>query len=157
MDQRANAAIGSALAPRMFMARRSSRAAVLRGVHILLVCDDAERGELFAQALKYAGALITMCASPDEANAVMERLRANVLVVELRTAHDRARFIAAVRALPSERGGHVPALVLTGSHDDDEALRAAGFQLHLTMPVRAVELCDAVATLAREPAAWPRL
>ncbi len=126
-------------------------------MHILLVCDDAGRSELFAQALKYAGALITTCASPDEANAVMERLRANVLVVELRTAHDRARFIAAVRALPSERGGHVPALALTGSHDDGEALRAAGFQLHLTMPVRAVELCDAVATLAREPTAWPRL
>ena len=156
-DQRANAAIGSALAPSSCMARRSSHAAALRGVHILLICDDAERCELFAQALKYADALITMCASPDEANAVMERLRANVVVVELRTAHDRARFIAAVRALPSLRGGHVPALVLTGSHDDGEALRAAGFQLHLTMPVRAVELCDAVATLAREPAAWPRL
>jgi len=141
----------------MFMARRSSRATALRGVHILLICDDAERCELFAQALKYAGALITECASPDEANAVMERLRVNVLVVELRTAHDRARFIAAVRALPSERGGTVPALALTGSHDDGEALRAAGFQVHLTMPVRAVELCGAVATLAREPAAWPRL
>jgi CheY-like chemotaxis protein len=130
------------------MARRSSRATALRGVHILLICDDAERCELFAQVLKYAGALITTCASPDEANAVMERLRANVLVVELRTAHDRARFIAAVRALPSDRGGNVPALVLTGSHEDGEALRAAGFQLHLTMPVRAVELCDAAATLA---------
>ena len=139
------------------MARRSSRAAALRGVHVLLICDDVERCELFAQALKYAGALITTCASPDEANAVMERLRTNVLVVELRTAHDRARFIAAVRALSSERSGNVPALALTGSHDDDEALRAGGFQLHLTMPVRAVELCDAVATLAREPAAWPRL
>jgi CheY-like chemotaxis protein len=139
------------------MARRSSRAATLRGVHILLVCDDAERCELFAQALKYAGALITTCTSPDEANTVMERLRVNVLVVELRTAHARARFIAAVRAWPSERGGHVPALALTGSHDDGEALRAAGFQLHLTMPVRAVELCAAVAALAREPAAWPRL
>jgi CheY-like chemotaxis protein len=139
------------------MRRRSSRTAALRSVHVLLVCDDAERCELFAQALKYAGALITTCASPDEANAVMERLRANVLVVELRTAHDRARFIATVRALSSEHGGNVPALVLTGSHDDGDALRAAGFQLHLAMPVRAVELCDAVATLAREPAAWPRL
>jgi len=25
------------------------------------------------------------------------------------------------------------------------------------MPLRAAELCGAVATLAREPAAWPRL
>jgi CheY-like chemotaxis protein len=141
----------------MRMARRDAGAALLRGVHVLLVCDDVERGALFAQALKYASALTTTCASADEAHVVMERLRANVIVVELRTAADCVRFIAAVRALPVERGGHVPALALTGSHDDGDALRAAGFQLHLTMPVRAVELCGAVATLAKQPAAWPRL
>jgi len=138
------------------MARRDADAALLRGVHVLLVCDDDERGALFAQALKYASALTTTCASPDEAHVVMERLRANVMVVELRAAADRVRFIAGVRALPVERGGNVPALALTRSHDDGEALRAAGFQLHLTMPVRAVELCGAVATLVKHPAAWPR-
>src|SRR5207249_10560666 len=39
------------------MTRRSPGAAPLRGVHVLLVCDDIERCELFAQALTYAGAL----------------------------------------------------------------------------------------------------
>jgi len=121
------------------------------------VCDDEERCDLFAQTLKYASALVTMCVSADDALAIMERVRANVLVVELRAAAERARFIGAVRALPAEEGGKIPALALTGSHEDGEALLAAGFHLHVAMPLRAAELCGAVATLAREPAAWPRL
>lgn len=124
---------------------------------MLLVCDDEERCELFAQALKYASALVTTCASVDDALAVMERVRANVLVVELRVAAERARFIGAVRALPGEQGGKIPALALTGSHEDSEPLLAVGFHLHVAMPLRAAELCGAVATLARQPAAWPRL
>ena len=124
---------------------------------MLLVCDDEERCELFAQALKYAGALVTMCVAADDALGVMDRVRANVLVVELRAAAERVRFIGAVRALPTEQGGKIPALALTGSHEDGEALLAAGFHLHVAMPLRAAELCGAVATLARQPAAWPRL
>jgi CheY-like chemotaxis protein len=124
---------------------------------VLLVCDDEERCELFAEALKYASALVTMCVSADDALAVMERVRANVLVVELHVATERARLIGAVRALPGEQGGKIPALALTGSHEDSEALLSAGFHLHVAMPLRAAELCGAVATLAREPAAWPRL
>ena len=139
------------------MARRDAGATSLRGVHALLVCDDVERCALFAQALKYAGALITTCTSADEARSVMERLRANVIVVELRAADERKRFIAGVRELSIESGGSIPALALTRSHDDGDALLAAGFQLHATMPLRAVELCSVVATLARQPAAWPRL
>ena len=139
------------------MARPGAAAAPLRGVHVLLVCDDEERCELFAQTLKYASALVTMCVSADDALAIMERVRANVLVVELRAAAERGRFIGAVRALPAEEGGKIPALALTGSHEDGEALLAAGFHLHVAMPLRAAELCGAVATLAREPAAWPRL
>jgi CheY-like chemotaxis protein len=58
-------------------------------------------------------------------------------------------LIAALRALPDDGGAKTPALVLTGSHDDAEPLLAAGFQQHAAMPVRAAELCGAVATLAQ--------
>lgn len=139
------------------MVRRDAGVTSLRGVHVLLVCDDVELCALFAQALRYAGALTTTCASADEARSVMERLRANVIVVELRAADERERFIAGVRELSTESGGSIPALALTRSHDDGESLLAAGFQLHAAMPLRAIELCTAVATLARQPAAWPRL
>jgi CheY-like chemotaxis protein len=121
------------------------------------VCDDGERCVLFAEALKYAGALVTVSNTAEEARTVMERVRANVIVVELCDAADRTRLIAALRALPADGGGKTPALVLTGSHDDAEPLLAAGFQQHAAMPLRAAELCGAVAALAQLPAAWPPL
>ena len=139
------------------MARRNAEPIALRGVHVLVVCDDVERCELFAQALKYAGALVTTAHSADDAVAVMDRLHANVIVVELRDAAARASLIGALRALPTELGGKSPALALTRSHDDAETVLALGFQLHVAMPVRAAELCGAVATLAQQSAAWPRL
>jgi CheY-like chemotaxis protein len=126
-------------------------------VHVLLVCDDDERNALFAGALRYAGALVTTCGAVDEARAVLERLRANVIVAELREATDRARLIGAVRELPVDSGGGIPALALTSSYEDAKALLAAGFHEHLAMPVRAAELCASVVALARQPAASPRL
>ena len=139
------------------MARRNAEPIALGGVHVLVVCDDVERCTLFAEALRYAGALVTTSHSADDANAVMDRLRANVIVVELRDAEARTRLIAALRALPEERGGKTPALALTRSHEDADGLLESGFQLHVAMPVRAAELCRAVATLARQSTAWPRL
>jgi CheY-like chemotaxis protein len=139
------------------MARRNADPISLGGVHVLVVCDDVERCTLFAQALRYAGALVTTSHSADDANAVVDRPRANVIVVELRDAEARTRLIAALRALPEERGGKTPALALTRSYEDADALLEAGFQLHAAMPVRAAELCRAVATLARQSTAWPRL
>jgi len=139
------------------MARRNADSIALRGVHVLVVCDDAERCTLFAQALRYAGALVTTCYSAGDAAAVMDRLHANVIVAELRDAEARASLIAALRALPPDSGGKSPAVALTRSHDDAEAILALGFQLHVAMPVRAAELCAAVATLAQQSAAWPRL
>ena len=136
--------------------RRRAEPVSLRGVHVLVICDDAERCTLFAQALRYADAVVTTCQA-DEAKPVMERLYPNVIIVELRDADARLRLIAALRALPDEHGGKSPALALTRSHDDADPLLESGFQLHLAMPVRAAELCGAVATLARQSTAWPRL
>jgi hypothetical protein len=98
---------------------------------------------------------VTTGSSADEARAVLERVRANVIVAELREATERARLIAAVRALPAESGGNVPALALTSSYDDAKSVLVAGFQQHMAMPVRAAELCASLVALAR-PALSPR-
>ena len=139
------------------MPRRNAEPISLRGVHVLVVCDDLQRCTLFAQALRYAGAVVTTAHSADDANAVMDRLRVNVIVVELRDADVRMRLIARLRARPEERGGKSPALALTRSHADADALLESGFQLHVVMPVHAAELCGAVAALARQSTAWPRI
>jgi CheY-like chemotaxis protein len=148
---------GNVLALNRGMVRRNAEPITLRGIQVLVVCDDVERCTLFADALRYAGALATMAHSAADAVAVMDRLHANVIVAELRDAEARASLIAALRALPPESGGKSPALALTRSHDDADAVLASGFQLHVAMPVRAAELCAAVATLAQQSAVWPRL
>lgn len=139
------------------MTRRNAEPIALRGVHVLVVCDDAERCALFADALRYAGASATTSHSVAAAAAIMDRLHANVIVAELSDAEARASLIAALRALPPDSGGKSPALALTRSHDDADEVLASGFQLHAVMPVRAAELCAAVGTLASQSGAWPRL
>jgi CheY-like chemotaxis protein len=123
-------------------------ATLLRGVHVLVLCDDTERCELFKQAIEYCGAFTTAVESTARALRVMERLQVNALVVDLPSA-DRLACIAMVRAAPPEVGGAVPALALSGVFEDREPLLAAGFQEHLTMPVRGAELCAMLATLLK--------
>lgn len=137
--------------PQEGMGRTASGTTALRGIHVMLVCDDAERLALLKPILDYAGALVTTCASADDARRVLERLRVNVLVVALgASSEDHARFITALRALPRERGGAVPAIALSGSVADEEKLLAAGFQRCVLTPVHAAELCLAIVTLAAE-------
>lgn len=111
-----------------YMPRSNAEPISLRGVHVLVVCDDLQRCTLFAQALRYAGAVVTTSHSADDANAVMDRLRVNVIIVEPRAAEARMRLIASLRARPEERSGKSPALALTRSHEDAEALLESGFQ-----------------------------
>jgi len=56
-----------------------------------------------------------------------------------------------VRALPRRRGGHVPAVALTGltSREARVASREAGFHYHLDKPVDPGKLIDIVASLVR--------
>jgi CheY-like chemotaxis protein len=60
-------------------------------------------------------------------------------------------LIRRIRALPSERGGRVPAAALTAYARSEDRIAAltAGFQLHLSKPVAGPELAAVVASLAR--------
>jgi CheY-like chemotaxis protein len=118
----------------------------LRGVHVLLVCDDAERRELFKETIDYGGAFTSTVESTARALRVMERLQVNVLVVETNVDERRA-CIAAVRREPRAVINMVPAIALTSSFEDRESVLAAGFQTHMAMPVIGAELCDAIAKL----------
>jgi CheY-like chemotaxis protein len=118
----------------------------LRGVHVLLVCDDAERRELFKETIDYCGAFTSTAESTARALRVMERLQVNVLVVDTQ-ADQRRACIAAVRREPRAPINMVPAIALTPAFDDRESLLAAGFQTHMAMPVSGAELCEAIGKL----------
>ena len=72
----------------------------------------------------------------------------DVLISDIRMAEEDGYSL--VRSLRAA-GIATPAIALTAfaRHEDADEARAAGFQIHLSKPVDAVRLVDAVATLLR--------
>lgn len=127
----------------------SDRPLSLAGIHVLVVAEAAERAELVRHALEYWGALVTPSVSVAGAVRVLERMRADAVVVDLESPEDDRSFwlIRKLRALPPEQGGTTPAIALTPAGADRERLRGEGFQAHLERPVHAAELARVIADL----------
>jgi CheY-like chemotaxis protein len=124
----------------------------LTGVRVLVVEDDPESRELIESMLGRLGAEVEAAASAAEAMAALERRAPDVLLSDIEMPGENGySLIRRIRALPSERGGRVPAAALTAyaRTEDRVAALTAGFQLHLAKPVAGPELAAVVASLAR--------
>ncbi|HEY9761068.1 MAG TPA: chemotaxis protein CheB [Trichocoleus sp.] len=125
----------------------------LVGVRVLVVEDEAVLQQLFTMALEEAGATVTAVVSAREAIAT---LQANpnsydVLLSDISLPEeDGYQLIQQVRALNIEAGGQIPAAALTASatSNDQQKALAAGFQRHITKPIRLDQLVLVVAMLA---------
>lgn len=123
----------------------------IAGLRVLVVEDDREVRETLVTALETAGAVVHAAATAAEGLAAFETVRPQVLLTDLAMpTEDGYSLIAKVRALPPEKGGHVPAAALTAlaSDDDQTQVLAAGFQAHIRKPVAFAVLVDSVARLA---------
>jgi CheY-like chemotaxis protein len=122
----------------------------LSGVRILAVDDDADMRELLAFVLEQAGASTTVVASAQEALAVLEQTKPDLLVSDVGMPEmDGYMLVRQLRNLTREQGGEIPAIALTayaGELDQQRAL-AAGFQRHIPKPVEPTELVAVIATL----------
>jgi CheY-like chemotaxis protein len=82
----------------------------------------------------------------------------HVLVTDIGLpGQDGFSLLAAIRSLPRESGGEVPALALTAyarPEDRDRALRS-GFQVHLPKPVSPEALLAAIAALVKPAVSSP--
>ncbi len=128
--------------------------ALLRGVSVLLVEDDADARETLALLLEQCGAQVVSASSAGEALKALARALPDVLVSDIRMAgEDGYDLIRKVRGLPLERGARVPALALTAYAGAEHARKAlaAGFEAHVAKPVAAAELLRRVAWLAGRP------
>jgi two-component system CheB/CheR fusion protein len=128
------------------MTADSAPAGGLRGVHVVLVSGDGDSCELMKTVLAYAGALVTAADSTRAALDIMESVRPDVIVGDLRFGGDDvSRLIREVRKLPALAS--TPAVAVTSRADRLRALEA-GFQAQLGAPIDPWELCDVVARLA---------
>ena len=123
----------------------------LTGITVLVVDDQPDARNLIARVLSDCNARVVAAANADEALALVESERPNVLVSDIGMPDvDGYEFLRRVRALGEARGGKVPAVALTAfarSEDRTRALRA-GFMVHVSKPVEPSELIATVASVA---------
>ena len=122
----------------------------LDGITVLVVDDQPDACEFVARILAECGANPTTATSAAAALALLRASPPDVLVSDIGMPQmDGFDFIRAVRALPPEQGGRVPAIAMTAfarSEDRDRAL-ACGFQKHLAKPVEPAEMVTAIVDL----------
>jgi len=127
-------------------------AGTLHGVKVLLVDDEADSRDFLTQVLGSAGGEVISAASCAEAIDIFARSPPDVLLSDIGLpGEDGYSLIHAIRALPHDKGGRVPAAALTAYTRPEDASRAleAGFDLHVPKPIEPFEVIGVVADLAQ--------
>jgi PAS domain S-box-containing protein len=123
----------------------------LEGLTVLVVDDEADTRELIREVLKECGSEVIVSRSAAEALEAIEKYKPDILISDLGMPdEDGYSLITKIRALPPERGGHIPAAALTAYARAEDRMRVlrSGFQFHLPKPVDSAELVTVVASLA---------
>ena len=121
---------------------------VLQGLDILLVEDDREATEMMTLVLSDRGARVRTAADFDGALQALEQAWPDVLVSDIGLpGRDGYELVRRVREIEGgRRGEHLPVIALTafGRPEDQRKTLEAGFDLHLSKPLRPHLLLDAI-------------
>jgi CheY-like chemotaxis protein len=123
----------------------------LDGLSVLIVDDDPAPLELYREILTLAGARVRVATSARAAILLVQQEVPDVLVSDIMMpGEDGYWLIRALRELPADQGGCVPALAVTGDprNHSSERARQAGYDSHLSKPVQVREFSATVARLA---------
>jgi PAS domain S-box-containing protein len=124
----------------------------LRGLHVLVVDDDDDARQLVASILEDCGCRITLAQSAQDAMTKLVAEAPDLLLSDIgMPGEDGYELIRKVRALPTDRGGDIPAAAITAfaRPEDRRRLLNAGYSIHLPKPVEPAELVAVVSTLSR--------
>ena len=125
--------------------------ALLGGVRLLIVDDEADARELLAAAFTQMGARVQVVASADDAMTAIERDRPHLLISDIgMPGQDGYALIQRLRAAEAGSARRLPAVALTAYATADDVRRAvaAGYDLHVAKPVDALTLARTLAELA---------
>lgn len=117
----------------------------LHGVRILVVDDEPDTRELVASCLERLGALTLACPTAEDALRQFADFRPNLVVSDLSLPQlSGLELVRRIRLAPA--GKTIPAVALTANASLGDAASAldAGFDVHLTKPLSADDLVDAV-------------
>jgi PAS domain S-box-containing protein len=122
----------------------------LDGVRILIVDDDQDGRVLMARVLEGRGAFTTCVTTAEEALAILERDRFDVLLSDIgMPSVDGYELIRRIRQMGLPPAQRIPAIAVTAYARAEDRQRAllAGYQMHLCKPIEAPELVAGIASL----------
>ena len=122
----------------------------LTDIKILVVEDNDDARGLMTLWLEEEKANVTAVASARAALEALNQSLPDIILSDVSMPEvDGYTLIRQIRALPQERGGQIPAIALTGYAEESDRQQAvtAGFQRHITKPVKLEELTEAIASL----------
>lgn len=128
-----------------------SESSSLEGLRLLVVDDDLDTRELLTVLFAEDGAEVIAVASFKEALAVLERLKPDILISDIKLpGEDGYTLIRKVSDWQAERGEQIPAIALTACAGKEDRIRAllAGFDQHVPKPIDLGEFTTLVANLA---------
>ncbi|QKQ76262.1 response regulator [Nostoc sp. TCL240-02] len=126
----------------------------LAGLRVLVVDDEADTRNFLSFMFEEYGAFATAVASVDEALAVVEQAKPDILISDIgMSEQDGYTLIRKLRSLEAEKGGCIPAIALTAYTREEDRLEAlsAGFQQHLSKPIDPTKLIAMVASILKLP------
>ncbi len=130
-----------------------ANAAVLDGLRLLVVDDEADTRELLGYVLGERGAAVQTAASAQEAMEVLERWQPDLLLSDIgMPGEDGYKLIRAIRNHDMDGIRRVPAIALTAYARAEDRVRifSEGFEAHLPKPVEPIELVAVIAGLTRK-------
>jgi PAS domain S-box-containing protein len=122
----------------------------LAGLRVLVVDDQPALVALLHEVLAPCVAEVRTCSNATDALATLRAWRPDLLISDIAMPHqDGYWLIDAVRALPAEEGGTIPAIALTAYVRVEERARvlATGFQRYVPKPVEPNELLAGIVDL----------
>jgi CheY-like chemotaxis protein len=132
----------------------------LKGIHILIVDDNADGREMLRTALRDYGATVRVAASSAEALVILEEKPApDVVISDIGMPDsDGYEFIRRVRTSANAATRLLPAIAVTAYANPEDRIRAtvAGYQAHLAKPVDAALVASSIAALVTKPRPVPK-
>jgi PAS domain S-box-containing protein len=125
----------------------------LAGTSVFVVDDDPTSRDLIATFLKRRGATVSSAGSVPAAIAGIRHMRPDVVLTDIGMPdQDGYDLLEQLKPLEVEFGRRIHAAALTAYASSDDALRAidAGFELHITKPIKFDNLISAVAKLSAD-------